>query len=327
MSKRTNNQNSAVANISPSDEKLVSETPGHFSLVRESLRAERQSDWYEHVALSVIEYIHGGNAKFSLPIAPRLLFSNFHLADIITLLNGVCGSLSVFSSMRYLLTADIADLWLAIYFIPLGFTFDVLDGRVARWRKKSSQLGQELDSLADLVSGLMGGQSVWVRVCGYECVGTSVWVRLCGYECGRASNAECLYEREGKLSFGMAPAALAFAAGLRTYLDTLVLTYFIACGIARLARYNATVALLPKDASGKVAYFEGTPIPTSLSLVALIAYNIAEKSFGTDAIPGGVVSLAKLAWGGDGWDAHPFVALFALSGTLMVSKTLKIPKP
>ncbi|RUS33800.1 hypothetical protein BC938DRAFT_483814 [Jimgerdemannia flammicorona] len=219
------------------------------------------------------------NAKFSLPIAPRLLFSNFHLADIITLLNGVCGSLSVFSSMRYLLTADIADLWLAIYFIPLGFTFDVLDGRVARWRKKSSQLGQELDSLADL------------------------------------------------LSFGMAPAALAFAAGLRTYLDTLVLTYFIACGIARLARYNATVALLPKDASGKVAYFEGTPIPTSLSLVALIAYNIAEKSFGTDAIPGGVVSLAKLAWGGDGWDAHPFVALFALSGTLMVSKTLKIPKP
>ena len=29
--------------------------------------------------------------------------------------------------------------------------FDFLDGKVARWRKSSSMLGQELDSLADLV--------------------------------------------------------------------------------------------------------------------------------------------------------------------------------
>jgi hypothetical protein len=32
-----------------------------------------------------------------------------------------------------------------------GLMFDFLDGKVARWRKSSSMLGQELDSLADLV--------------------------------------------------------------------------------------------------------------------------------------------------------------------------------
>ena len=36
--------------------------------------------------------------------------------------------------------------------LPLaGLMFDFLDGKVARWRKSSSMLGQELDSLADLV--------------------------------------------------------------------------------------------------------------------------------------------------------------------------------
>lgn len=35
--------------------------------------------------------------------------------------------------------------------MPFGLFFDFFDGKVARWRKKSSLMGQELDSLADLV--------------------------------------------------------------------------------------------------------------------------------------------------------------------------------
>ena len=35
--------------------------------------------------------------------------------------------------------------------MPFGLFFDFMDGKVARWRKKSSLMGQELDSLADLV--------------------------------------------------------------------------------------------------------------------------------------------------------------------------------
>lgn len=80
--------------------------------------------------------------------------SNFYLADMITLMNGVCGVQSVFSCMRYMESNQVSDLWTAMYLMPLGMFFDFFDGRVARWRKNSSLLGQELDSLADLVRKL-----------------------------------------------------------------------------------------------------------------------------------------------------------------------------
>ena len=66
-------------------------------------------------------------------------------------MNGVCGSFSIFSSAHYLLTNDPDYLWSAMAFPLAGLMFDFLDGKVARWRKSSSMLGQELDSLADLV--------------------------------------------------------------------------------------------------------------------------------------------------------------------------------
>ncbi|KAF9998153.1 CDP-diacylglycerol-serine O-phosphatidyltransferase [Entomortierella chlamydospora] len=199
------------------------------------------------------------------------LVRNFHLADVITLCNGASGVLSIFSNLRYLIDHDPYYLKLAMWCIPLGFTFDVLDGRVARWRKTSSILGQELDSLADAIS------------------------------------------------FGVAPAVLGFVLGLQSFLDTVVLTCFVCCGIARLARYNATVAILPHDKSGKVSYFEGTPIPTSLILVAILAYLSHIGQVG-DQLPGGLIEIVP------GYSFHAMVAMFGLNGTLMVSKSLKIPK-
>ncbi|KAI9321553.1 hypothetical protein BX666DRAFT_994475 [Dichotomocladium elegans] len=77
---------------------------------------------------------------------------NFYLADVITLMNGMCGIMSVFASMRYLLSEDVNDLYSSMFFMPFGLFFDFMDGRVARWRNNASLLGQELDSLADLVS-------------------------------------------------------------------------------------------------------------------------------------------------------------------------------
>ena len=66
---------------------------------------------------------------------------------------GFCGVMSIFSSMRYCLGEPYAygNLWAALAFMPFGLFFDFMDGKVARWRKKSSLMGQELDSLADLV--------------------------------------------------------------------------------------------------------------------------------------------------------------------------------
>lgn len=67
-------------------------------------------------------------------------------------MNGFCGAFSVFSSARYLITNDDNTLYAALAYPLAGLMFDFLDGKVARWRKESSMLGQELDSLADLVS-------------------------------------------------------------------------------------------------------------------------------------------------------------------------------
>jgi CDP-diacylglycerol--serine O-phosphatidyltransferase len=120
------------------------------------------------------------------------------------------------------------------------------------------------------------------------------------------------------VSFGVAPAVLAFAMGMRGLWDGVVLVYFVACGISRLARYNVTAASL-SDEAGKVRYFEGTPIPTSL-LLALILFVLWQLGRVGAALPFGVLTI------GPG-DLHPLVLMYALSGSAMVSKTLHIPKP
>ena len=119
------------------------------------------------------------------------------------------------------------------------------------------------------------------------------------------------------ISFGVAPAALAFAAGMRGGWDAIVLIYFVCCGVSRLARYNVTAEALSEGAD-KVKYFEGTPIPTSVALVGVLAAAAWQDRVGT-ALWGG-------AWQPMGWTLHPLVLLFGLSGTLMISKTLRIPK-
>jgi CDP-diacylglycerol--serine O-phosphatidyltransferase len=120
------------------------------------------------------------------------------------------------------------------------------------------------------------------------------------------------------VSFGVAPACLAYAVGMTGLWDSVALLYFAACGISRLARYNVTADALG-GASGKVAYFEGTPIPTSVILVLLIVLLAGYGRIGS-AIPFGAIALGPFV-------LHPLVLLFVLSGSLMISKTLRIPKP
>jgi CDP-diacylglycerol--serine O-phosphatidyltransferase len=72
------------------------------------------------------------------------------------------------------------------------------------------------------------------------------------------------------------------------------------------------------EGSGKVAYFEGTPIPTSVLLTAILAFAAWRDRLG-DGIFWGVWTIGP-------WELHPLALLFAVSGTLMISKTLRIPK-
>ncbi|KAK4690066.1 CDP-diacylglycerol---serine O-phosphatidyltransferase, partial [Tremellales sp. Uapishka_1] len=204
-------------------------------------------------------------------------------------MNGVCGTLSVLSSARYLLLssnlpgppspAALRTLYFAHLLPILGFGFDALDGKVARWMGGGSMLGQEMDSLADLVS------------------------------------------------FGVAPATLAFTIGLRTPLDLLALLFFVSGGLARLARFNATVALIPSDTSGKSKYFEGLPIPSSLALTSMMAYWVKQGWYdlgkhGGGELPLGVVRL----WGekGGSGEVHVASGIFAVWAAMMVSKTLRV---
>jgi CDP-diacylglycerol--serine O-phosphatidyltransferase len=120
------------------------------------------------------------------------------------------------------------------------------------------------------------------------------------------------------VSFGVAPAALAYGLGMRGELDALILVYFVACGISRLARYNITAAEL-SDERGKLRYFEGTPIPSSLVLVAVLGISFYLGRSG-DHLPLGTLEIASIQW-------HPLSILFLANGSLMISKTLRIPKP
>ena len=129
------------------------------------------------------------------------------------------------------------------------------------------------------------------------------------------------------VSFGVAPATLAFTLGLRTPLDCLALLLFVSGGLARLARFNATVALIPSDSSGKSKYFEGLPIPSSLFLTSMMAFWVKQgwyalgKRGGSD-VPFGLVRLwgEKGGWG----EVHLASAIFATWAAMMVSKTLKV---
>ncbi len=121
------------------------------------------------------------------------------------------------------------------------------------------------------------------------------------------------------ISFGAAPAVLAFALGLDGGWDTVILVFFVACGISRLARYNATHEQLAGSATGKVPYYEGTPIPTSLVLVLVLGIAFAMGRVDHDFWLG-VIDLGPAR-------LHPLATMFGLSGVAMVSASLRIPKP
>ena len=200
---------------------------------------------------------------------PFSMIREFHLADWLTLSNAFCGVGALFSMMTYLQTGAVRHVFFACALIPAALVFDVLDGRVARWRSQSSALGRELDSLADVIS------------------------------------------------FGVAPAVIAYGCGMQYALDRIVLVFFVACGVSRLARYNVTAEAL-SEGGDKVKYFEGTPIPTTLLLVIVLAIAAWQGAIGEQLWFGTVELFAGLR-------LHPLVLMFAVSGAFMVSR-IRIPK-
>src|SRR3954465_3273324 len=144
-------------------------------------------------------------------------------ADALTIGNAACGTIAIFLCLDYIAADNRRFLWTAFVLLPLALICDVLDGYVARLKKRrQSLLGADLDSLSDVIS------------------------------------------------FGVAPAVLGFTLGLRGGWDMACLSYFVVGGVSRLARFNVTASDLADATTGKVKYFEGTPIPTSIVLVLVL---------------------------------------------------------
>ena len=200
------------------------------------------------------------------------MLRSYTAADLLTLGNASCGTISIFLCLDYVAADNRRFLWIAFFLLPLALVCDVLDGYVARANsRRQSVLGGDLDSLADVIS------------------------------------------------FGVAPAVLGFTLGLRGGWDMLCLTYFVVCGVSRLARFNVTAAALSDTATGKVKYFEGTPIPTSIVIVAVLGVALR---FGRidDSLWFGAYQIGPAL-------LHPLALIYLLSGSAMISATLRIPKP
>jgi len=202
---------------------------------------------------------------------PKKRFSmirEFHLADWFTLGNAICGTAAIFSTITYVQTGAVRHVYFACTLVLAALLFDIVDGRVARWREKSSEMGRELDSLADVIS------------------------------------------------FGVAPAMIGYGVGMQGLFDRIILCFFVACGVSRLARYNVTAESLSAGA-GKVTFFEGTPIPTSFLLVCVLAVATWLGAVGAE------LWFGELKFGRH--VLHPLTLLFGVSGSLMISR-IRIPK-
>lgn len=196
------------------------------------------------------------------------MIREFHLADWFTLGNAVCGTAALLSMITYVQTNSVGHIYIACALVFSALIFDVLDGRIARWRQSASAMGRELDSLADVIS------------------------------------------------FGVAPAIIGYGCGMQGLYDRVVLAYFVACGVSRLARYNITAEAF-SEGTGKVKYFEGTPIPTSLIVVCILTAAASLGAVGDQLWFGKIVI--------SGYVFHPLTLIFAASGSLMISR-IHIPK-
>ncbi len=196
------------------------------------------------------------------------MIREFSFADWFTLGNAVCGTAAIFSTITYVETGELAHIYYACGLVFIALVFDILDGRIARWRHKSSEMGRELDSLADVIS------------------------------------------------FGVAPAMIGYGFGMQGLYDRVVLAYFVACGVSRLARYNVTAEEL-SEGRDKVKYFEGTPIPTSFLILCVLAIAASRGALGEHMWLGKASLLGHVF--------HPMTLIFGVSGSLMISR-IHIPK-
>ena len=199
------------------------------------------------------------------------MFRSYTVADLFTIGNATCGTISIFLCLNFIAEGQSRFFWIAFVLLLAALFFDVFDGYWARRSRRKSILGADMDSLSDIIS------------------------------------------------FGVAPAVLGFTLGMRGGWDMLILAFFVVCGISRLARFNVTAEAL-SSGTGKVKYFEGTPIPTSILIVLVLGIAFSTHAI-DDRLWFGSYRVFELAM------FHPLTLVYAISGLGMISATIRIPKP
>ncbi len=158
------------------------------------------------------------------------------LPTLFTLGNLLCGFMAVFVASRPMDTPMVFDwspLTCAAVFIFIGQLADALDGRVARLTRSTSDLGEQLDSMADMVTFGVAPAFILVQIIGVQAPYLS-------------DTGDTFYDR-----LGLAIAGI-----------------YVACAGLRLARFNIEVA----DSSVKShLFFDGLPSPGAAGAVAGLA--------------------------------------------------------
>lgn len=158
------------------------------------------------------------------------------LPTMLTLGNVLCGFMAVFFASRPI-GADLPFEWTPLTFAAIavlaGMVFDGFDGRVARLTDSTSAFGQQLDSMADMVT--FGVAPAFIAV---QLVGAGV-----PYISGSSDHL-----------FGRAVLLIALI--------------YVACAALRLARY--TVEANDKHAANPMV-FTGLPSPGAAGTIAALA--------------------------------------------------------
>jgi CDP-diacylglycerol--serine O-phosphatidyltransferase len=160
------------------------------------------------------------------------------LPTMFTLANLLCGFMAVFVASRPMDTPMMFVTWTpltcAALFVFFGLVCDALDGRVARITKSTSDLGEQLDSMADMVTFGVAPAFILVQIIG---VGSPFLSEI----------GDTFFDRLGLVIAGI----------------------YVACAGLRLARFNIEK---PADEGQRGSqYFEGLPSPGAAGAVAALA--------------------------------------------------------
>lgn len=189
---------------------------------------------------------------------------------LLTLGNLLCGFAAIFAASRDVdpnaLPLDWTPLTFAAIFIFLGMVFDSLDGGVARLTRSASDLGAQLDSMADMVTFGVAPAFLAVQLVG---VGVPFISQL--------ESGDVMFDRIAIVVAGI----------------------YVVCAALRLARFNIE---LEGDDDPNHASFKGLPSPgaagTVASLILLHQHflaNFLETHWSVEIAKLGMVAVMLLA--------------------------------